>query len=104
MVYPYNGLLQNKGKNVLVIDTCSNAGEPNTAVTLGQGSRYRRVHAVEILEKARQSNNDRNWARHGRGVGGDDGNGMGWWLPRCICLSKFITYTLEMGFLGGSDS
>ena len=28
------------------------------------------MHAAEILEKARQSNNDRNWARHGRGLGG----------------------------------
>lgn len=35
MVYPYSGLLQNKGKNVLVIDTRSNAGEPNTAVNPG---------------------------------------------------------------------
>ena len=49
MLYPYNGLLQNKEKNVLVIDTCSNVGESNTGVTLGQGSQVQKsAHYVKF--------------------------------------------------------
>ena len=114
MVYPYNGLLQNKEKNVLMIDTCTNVGGSNTAVTRGQGSQDRRVHTAAILEKAKQINNDRNGIRHGRGLGGclvrdiselSEMMEMEWagGYPG-IYLSKFITYTLTMGFLGGSDS
>ena len=114
MVYPYNGLLQNEEKNVLVIDTWSNGGGSNTAVTRGQGSRDRRVHTAAILEKANQIKNDRNGIRRGRGLGGclvrdiselSEMMEMEWagGYPG-VYLSKFITYTLKMGFLGGSDS